>query len=119
NSLYRSSRGRPTPGGDSHAISGNTRSDIGSVRARAEAGTCHIGRLIVHPDRQNQGIGRQLMAAIEARFPEAQRFELFTGDRSGKNLGLYAKLGYREFKREPLGDRVTLVYLEKMHQRGV
>jgi GNAT superfamily N-acetyltransferase len=86
---------------------------IGSVRARECDGACCIGRLIVHPDRQNQGVGRQLMTAIEACFPAATRFELFTGERSDKNLSLYAKLEYREFSRVRLSANVTLVYLRK------
>lgn len=87
---------------------------IGSVRAYAAEGSCFVGRLIVHPSRQNQGIGRQLMAAVEREFADAQRFELFTGARSEKNLSLYAKLGYREFKRQAQGDKVILVYMEKI-----
>ena len=86
---------------------------IGSVRGKQENDTCYIGRVIVHPDRQNRGIGSQLMAAIEAAFPTATRFELFTGQKSERNLYLYQKLGYRIFKEEPLNERVTLVYLEK------
>lgn len=89
---------------------------IGSVRARTESGTCHVGRLIVHPRFQNRGIGTRLMAAIEERFPHAQRFELFTGHRSIRNLHLYRKLGYRPFRRQPLSDQVELVFLEKQNQ---
>ena len=86
---------------------------IGSVRGRETGGTCHVGRLMVHPCRQDQGIGRLLMAGIEAHFPLADRFELFTGDRSEKNLSLYAKLGYREFDRQVQTEKVMLVYLRK------
>lgn len=86
---------------------------IGSVRARSGSETCQIGRLIVHPDHQNLGIGKLLMAAIEREFPTVQRFELFTGDRSQKNIAFYGRLGYREFKREALTDSVKLVYMEK------
>jgi phosphoribosylanthranilate isomerase len=86
---------------------------IGSARGELRDGTCCIGRLIVHPDWQNRGIGSRLLRALEAHFPEAERFELFTGDRSERNLYLYRKMGYRECKREPLNARVTLVYLEK------
>ena len=59
---------------------------IGSVRAYENEGTCHIGRLIVHPDFQNQGIGKQLMLAIEDSFKDCARFELFTGYKSEKNI---------------------------------
>ncbi len=41
---------------------------IGSVRAFAQEETCHVGRLIVHPDFQNQGIGTKLMNEIESLF---------------------------------------------------
>jgi ribosomal protein S18 acetylase RimI-like enzyme len=86
---------------------------VGSVRAILRDGTCHIGRLTVHPDRQNQGLGTALMQAIESRFPLAERFELFTGHRSEKNLHLYTKLGYRAFRAMPVSDRMSLVFLEK------
>jgi len=86
---------------------------IGSVRAELRDGTCHIGRLIVHPDRQKRGVGSRLLREIEARFPQVERFELFTSERSQRNLHLYQKSGYRIFKREPMNERVTLIYLEK------
>jgi phosphoribosylanthranilate isomerase len=86
---------------------------VGSVRAELRDGSCHIGRLIVHPEWQNQGTGSRLLREIEARFPQANRFELFTSERSGRNLHLYQKSGYRIFKREPMNERVTLIFLEK------
>ncbi len=48
-----------------------------------------------------------------AAFGDVERFELFTGSRSEKNLYLYQKMGYEIFKRKELSDRVTLVFLEK------
>jgi N-acetylglutamate synthase-like GNAT family acetyltransferase len=86
---------------------------VGSVRAHQREGVCFIGRLIVHPDSQNRGIGASLMRAIEARFADAQRFELFTGDRSTKNVCFYQKLGYEITRRGSLPNNVTLVYLQK------
>jgi ribosomal protein S18 acetylase RimI-like enzyme len=87
---------------------------LGSVRGHLKDGTCHIGRLIVHPDHQNQGIGSQLLHAIESHFNQAQRFELFTGEKSERNLYLYRKLGYRVFITSQLTDRVKLLFLEKL-----
>ncbi len=89
---------------------------VGSVRAHQGAGICYIGRLIVHPDFQNRGIGTRLIAEIERRFGGAQRYELFTSERSERNLYLYQKLGYRTFRRERLTEQVTLLYLEKTPQ---
>ena len=87
---------------------------VGSVRAHLDGGTCYIGRLIVHPDWQNEGIGTRLMEEIERLFRHAPRLELFTGHLSERNLYLYRKLGYRPFKQERISDALTLVYLEKL-----
>jgi ribosomal protein S18 acetylase RimI-like enzyme len=87
---------------------------VGSVRAYMEGGTCYIGRLVVRPDCQNMGIGVRLMEEIESRFAEAERFELFTGHRSEKPLHIYEKRGFVTFRKEPVHDRLTLVYLEKV-----
>jgi ribosomal protein S18 acetylase RimI-like enzyme len=87
---------------------------IGSVRGRMVDGTCHIGRLIVDPEFQNRGIGTRLLQAIERRFDEALRYELFTGKENRRHLYLYQKLGYRLTDREDKGSaHVTQVYLEK------
>jgi ribosomal protein S18 acetylase RimI-like enzyme len=86
---------------------------VGSVRAYAEGGTCFIGRLVVYPEFQNQGIGSQLMEEVETRFGHAERFELFTGHKSERNLRFYEKRGYEPFRRESITENLTLVYLEK------
>jgi GNAT superfamily N-acetyltransferase len=86
---------------------------IGSVRSCMSASTCHIGRLIVHPNWRNQGIGTRLLLVAERMHSDAGRFELFTGSRSSGNLRHYRRLGYKEFRREPLSNQVVLVYLEK------
>ena len=86
---------------------------IGSVRAQLRLDTCYVGRLLVHPDWQNRGIGTQLMRAVEEACSAATRLELFTGHKSDRNLYLYRKLGYREFKRERVHDALTLVFMEK------
>ena len=86
---------------------------IGSVRGTLAAGTCFIGRLIVHPDYQGRGIGTALMKRIERIFSEADRFELFTGTRSIDNIRLYRRLGYERYREEDLSSKVRLVFFEK------
>ena len=59
---------------------------VGSVRASMDdSGMCYIGKLIVHPDFQNHGIGTDLMNEIESFFEDCNCFELFTGHRSWQN----------------------------------
>jgi GNAT superfamily N-acetyltransferase len=86
---------------------------VGSVRANMSEGSCLIGRLIVHPDLQNQGIGSSLLAEIERAFGQARRFELFTGQKSERNLYLYRKFGYRPFRSEKASEALTILFLEK------
>ena len=85
---------------------------IGSVRASIDSDTAYIGRLIVHPEAQGQGIGTRLMKAIEQKCA-ATRYELFTGDKSIKNLRFYEHLGYVRFIEKEVADGLTFVYMEK------
>ncbi|MBK8805729.1 MAG: GNAT family N-acetyltransferase [Bacteroidales bacterium] len=85
---------------------------VGSVRGYVKEDTCYVGKLIVNKEYQNMGFGAKLIREIENMFAGVSRFELFTGFKSDKNLYLYKKLGYREFKNEELND-FTLTYLEK------
>lgn len=89
---------------------------VGSIRATQKEGTCYLGRLMVHPDFQNQGIATKLLYEIERRFSTCSRFELFTGRRSEKNIRLYEKLGYKQYRDEQAYDNLNLVYLEKVKQ---
>ena len=86
---------------------------IGSVRVHFSENTLYIGRLIVAPAHQNKGIGTALLCAAETLYPKA-RCELFTSEKSERNLYLYKKNGYKEFKREPLNENYNFVFLEKL-----
>lgn len=85
---------------------------IGSVRANTVDDICFIGRLIVHPRYQRQGIGSRLMQAIEEE-TAASTYELFTGDRSEGNLKFYGRLGYSEVRRERISPQLELIFLRK------
>jgi GNAT superfamily N-acetyltransferase len=85
---------------------------VGSIRAYTEGGTVFVGKLMAHPARQNKGLGRRLLRAIENEFPRG-RFQLFTSWKSEKNLSLYAKCGYTRFKETQTDSGIIFVHLEK------
>lgn len=87
---------------------------IGSIRAVEKDETCYIGRVIVHPDFQNMGIGKKLMDAIELKYSHIKRFELFTGFKDEKNLYFYNKLGYKQFKEIKIKKDFNMIFLEKI-----
>lgn len=84
---------------------------LGSIRGYADQGTAYFGKLMVLPEIQNQGVGAQLLQAIETYFSEP-RYELFTSIRSVKNVTLYTKNGYSEFRRAQDGS-IEMVFMQK------
>jgi ribosomal protein S18 acetylase RimI-like enzyme len=86
---------------------------IGSVRGCERDGFAVIERLIVHPEFQNRGIGRKLMAAIEQEF-NTPVFRLFTGHLDDKNMSLYSKLGYKIYgDAERVSANLSFIHMEK------
>ena len=85
---------------------------IGSVRAFKQDGTVHIGKLIVHPAFQGKGIGTALLTEVEKAY-HGCRYELFTSNKSMKNLRLYERLGYSRFKTQEIKPGLTMIFLEK------
>lgn len=86
---------------------------IGSVRATIEEGVCKIGRLIVSPEFQGQGIGSQLLKQIEQMYENAHYFELFTGSKSMSNIRLYEKHGYVASHTKELSENISIIFLVK------
>lgn len=69
---------------------------VGAVRGHLVGDTWELGRLMVAPDLQGQGLGRWLLAEIERAAPaDASTYLLFTGLGSAANLRRYRKAGYR------------------------
>lgn len=90
---------------------------VGSVKAYETEGTCYIGKLMVRPDFQNRGIGKNLMKEVEQLFTGC-RYELFTGSKSTKNISFYEKLGYKGYKKQKLDREETIfLFMEKQTVR--
>ena len=89
---------------------------VGAVRGRVAGESWDIGRLMVAPDLQGRGLGRVLLAAIEAAAPdEVTGFVLFTGAGSARNIATYKKAGYRLRGEDP--DTPGAVRLTKPRRR--
>jgi ribosomal protein S18 acetylase RimI-like enzyme len=74
---------------------------VGTVRATVrDDGVVEIGRLAVDEGFERRGVATALMRSLEDAYPEAQRFELYTGAEADDALALYDRSGYREFRRE-------------------
>lgn len=88
---------------------------VGAVRARLDGSLLLIGRLVIAPDRQGEGIGSRLLTAVEeaGRDAGATTAELFTGSLSTANLRLYEREGYAESTRVPGDDGIEQVFLRK------
>lgn len=94
---------------------------VGAVRARLDEALLLIGRLVIAPDRQGEGIGSKLLEAVEraGRDAGATTAELFTGSLSTANLRLYEREGYAESERVPGDDGIEQVFLRKVLSRSV
>jgi tRNA (guanine37-N1)-methyltransferase len=88
---------------------------VGSVRGEPQDDhVWYIGRLMVAPDLWGQGIGAELMAAIEGCAPPGTtRFRLLTGAASEGNLAYYQRRGYREVARDLDVVGVVVVIMER------
>ena len=86
---------------------------VAAVRVSVEGTTATIGRLVVAPDCQNEGLGSRLLLEAEQRLPtDVADLELFTGEHSHANLRLYRRLGYDDAYRSS-GGRYELIHLHK------
>jgi GNAT superfamily N-acetyltransferase len=89
---------------------------IGAVRARPDGDAWEVGRLMVAPDLAGRGLGRWLLAFVEAQAPaDTRRFVLFTGRNSARNIAMYERAGYRitEHAEVGKGDLQAAVFLAK------
>lgn len=86
---------------------------VASVRLRVDGTVAHLGRLVVAPDRQGEGLGSRLLAACEGALPPAvAEIRLFTGSLSDPTIRLYERFGYVRQHETPEAT-YALVHLTK------
>lgn len=86
---------------------------VASLRFETKDNYVTIDRVVVSPEYQNQSIGTRLLEEVESRVPNAIAFQLFTGNKSVRNIHLYEKVGYKEISRETTGQGIELLHMEK------
>lgn len=84
---------------------------VGSIRGYIENDTSYIGKTLVHPEYQGQGIGTKMIRKLE-EINRALRYEINASIRCPENVRLYERLGYVKFK-EIRTENNGFVYLEK------
>ena len=86
---------------------------VGAVQLTHIGQIVELGRLVVAPDRQGEGLGTRLLLAADHWFEDTAQIRLFTGEHSESNLRLYTRHGYRETHRTRAG-HYDLVHLTKV-----
>lgn len=88
----------------------------GRLSVRERVG--HVGRLAVAPDVQGRGIGRALLAAVEAAgADDVDEYALFTGHRTLDNLHLYHSAGYLDTHTEHVVGDLSFIHMRKSMRR--
>jgi ribosomal protein S18 acetylase RimI-like enzyme len=87
---------------------------VGSVRGRPDGDRMEVARFAVAPDVQGRGVGRTLLAALEAAVPPGVReLWLCTGVASADSIRLYERAGYRPVGRSVDAAGIDLVVMAK------
>ena len=85
---------------------------IGSVNGNVTDGSLYIGRLMVLPEYQQQGIGKQLFREIQSLLPH-NRVWLCTCKQVRPPYEFSLREGFKPYKSEEVGPGLTWAYLEK------
>lgn len=85
---------------------------IGSVNGNVTDGSLYIGRLMVLPEYQQQGIGKQLFREIQRLLPH-KRAWLCTCQQVPETYYFYLREGFKHYKSEEVGSGLTWAHMEK------
>ena len=76
-------------------------SDVAALTVEAHPDHLKIFSLAVPPTSQGRGVGRWMLGFVEARARAAgvEQVRLYTNGKMTRNIGIYARAGYRETGR--------------------
>lgn len=87
---------------------------IASVRLEKKDKFINIDRIVVKPEYQNNGIGTALLNKIETIVPSGIALQLFTGNKSARNIHLYEKHGFRTVNKKTTAQGIELLHMKKI-----
>ena len=73
---------------------------IGGALLFLDKETLNIGRIFISPENHRKGYGVFMMKEIEALYPMVKQFTLDTPIWNIRTKSFYAKLGYKEIRRD-------------------
>jgi len=93
---------------------------VGVLVLMVEPEAMLIYSVAVHPDYQQRGLGRRLLALAEEQALAAgfQRIRLYTNEHMVENIALYQRLGYQETGRESFGDTQVVHMVKSLAGSG-
>jgi len=88
----------------------------GAIAYTRDSSEITICRLMVHPDRFRQGIGRQLLQHVQHLESDAAKYTVSTSARNAPAIRLYEQEGFRIVKEMEPEPGVHLVIFEKYNK---
>ncbi|MFX0095884.1 MAG: GNAT family N-acetyltransferase [Candidatus Hodarchaeota archaeon] len=70
-----------------------------------------VGRIYIHPDFQNQGLGTLIFNSLETLFPQTEKWTLDTPSWAHRNHHFYKKVGYTKVGEMSLENEENTLFL--------
>jgi GNAT superfamily N-acetyltransferase len=86
---------------------------IGAGRVQKKGTVVETNKLIVHPKYQGKGWGHKLLEACENTYLETDFYEIYTGEKSARNIHLYESHGYVQTGPLKKDGDITIIGLKK------
>lgn len=89
---------------------------VGMITAHSQGNVLFVTRMYVLPDFQRRGIGKRMINAASAAFPQTEVVRLHVEEQNPKGRAFYRKVGFREVERradDVAGARLNVIVMER------